>query len=189
MEALRDMCQSSPQNIPIILNIKKLMFEKINMIYFEGDPARRLQKKSMSVIHHVGLFLVPQVKNLNWLPDDAKLVALEYIKDFIESIPSPHTPTTGITNAKFSKYMKRDANLVSEPRDELFSYMESDPVDMAIIKFWELKKNIYPKLYQLFLKIVCIPATSAASERAFSATMVIKKKKKKTNLIRPQKIK
>lgn len=46
--------------------------------------------------------------------------------------------------------------------------MTCSDVHADIMKFWEDHKSIYPRLYKLFQKIVCILATSAASERAFS---------------------
>ena len=38
-----------------------------------------------------------------------------------------------------------------------------------IVKFWMEHKSLFPRLHIFFLKICCVPATSAASEREFSA--------------------
>ena len=38
-----------------------------------------------------------------------------------------------------------------------------------IVEFWTQSKNLFPRLHSVFLKLCCVPASSAASERDFSA--------------------
>lgn len=176
MENLRDLCQestTSSTDLRVVSNIKKLMLEEMNRIFFIGDPDRR-NRKSLNVIHHVALFLVPQVRNLDWLSGDEKLATINYVKDFLNSLhnsselQSTEVSNVDIARGKFNKYMKKEVSIIPDPINELNAYMAGSPVDSNIIHFWEANKTVFPKLYNLYLKIICIPATSAASERAFS---------------------
>ena len=51
---------------------------------------------------------------------------------------------------------------------ELDAYLADSNIN-SCLQFWQDKNNKFPKLYQLHLKHHCIPATSAAMERGFSA--------------------
>lgn len=96
---------------------------------------------------------------------------LIFLTDFIQSCSSSEAqiePTLQISG-QFSKYMKKEVTIVSDHSNEIKSFMDGDPVDCDILLFWDQNKTVFPKLYQLSLKIICVPATSAASERAFSS--------------------
>jgi len=51
---------------------------------------------------------------------------------------------------------------------ELDAYLADSNIN-SCLQFWQDNINKFPKLYQLHLKHHCIPATSAAMERCFSA--------------------
>ena len=51
---------------------------------------------------------------------------------------------------------------------ELDAYLTDSNIN-SCLQFWQYNINKFPKLYQLHLKHHCIPATSAAMERCFSA--------------------
>jgi hypothetical protein len=60
-------------------------------------------------------------------------------------------------------------NNVESYISELNKYLSENVVEKGtdILKYWESNKSIYPRLYELSLKYLCIPATSCASERVF----------------------
>ena len=63
---------------------------------------------------------------------------------------------------------------------EIYSYSNVNGmkkvVNCPLKMFWELKKDLYPTLFELAKKYLCIPATSAPSERVFSvASKIISK--------------
>lgn len=86
MDALREILQPNQptvidSDIQIISNIKILMLEKMNKIYFIGiGNPNKSTKRSMNVIHHVALFLTPQVRNFEWLDEPDKLEAMKYVQ-------------------------------------------------------------------------------------------------------------
>lgn len=40
--------------------------------------------------------------------------------------------------------------------------------DMDPLKWWSERKHIYPRLYEMMKRRLCVPATSVPSERVFS---------------------
>lgn len=42
-----------------------------------------------------------------------------------------------------------------------------------LLEFWSTRQDMYPKLYHVFSKLSCVPASSCASERAFSRAKYI----------------
>jgi hypothetical protein len=54
-------------------------------------------------------------------------------------------------------------------RNELADYVNLKvSKDINIVQFWKEHRLLYPKLFQVANRILCIPATSSASERVFS---------------------
>ena len=64
-----------------------------------------------------------------------------------------------------------DANECSTSAAEIASYMQLKPVSKITdsLKWWSTKTQQFPLLKQLASKYLCIPATSASSERSFSS--------------------
>jgi len=54
-------------------------------------------------------------------------------------------------------------------RNEMSDYINMKVTrDTDMTHFWLEKKSVLPKLFTVFRKVLCIPASSAASERVFS---------------------
>ena len=64
-----------------------------------------------------------------------------------------------------------DANECSTPAAEIASYMQLKHVSKInnSLEWWSTKTQQFPFLKQLASKYLCIPATSASSERSFSS--------------------
>lgn len=45
---------------------------------------------------------------------------------------------------------------------------ENSPLDLGILQYWETRKLLFPLLYDIAQKLLCIPATTVSSERVFS---------------------
>lgn len=64
-----------------------------------------------------------------------------------------------------------DAQVEQTPQSELDLYIKEKITHNVDLPSWWLDHSkIYPNLYRMFLKMSCIPASSASSERLFSTT-------------------
>jgi hypothetical protein len=75
-------------------------------------------------------------------------------------------------NNIFDDFMSNHDEINSRIDHELSSYVNFGIINdtkLDLLSWWAEHKNIFKNLYQMHTKIHAIPATSAASERAFSA--------------------
>lgn len=58
---------------------------------------------------------------------------------------------------------------ITEPDTEVMKYIK-EPVHTFtdVNKWWCEHAKVFPNLFRLFVKLSCVPATSASSERTFS---------------------
>ena len=116
------------------------------------------------------------------------------VEDFLDDIQlSQNLPTQGIVNnnqndiAHIRELCLRELKSYRECKLlEIYSYSNCNGmkkvVNCPLKKFWLLKKDQYPTLFQLSMKYLCIPATSAPSERVFSvASKIISKFRNRLN--------
>ena len=80
-----------------------------------------------------------------------------------------------VSNELFADFLHSELNLNIEEKiaAELIKYraMNVSLVDsFNILQWWHSNKHSFPIMYKLSVKIFCIPASSAESERAFSKT-------------------
>ena len=73
--------------------------------------------------------------------------------------------------ASAMKYLLGDYYEISDDSvtNEVDEYFNEKPSQMCPLEFWKLNNHRFPYLSQIARKILCIPATSTASERVFSA--------------------
>ena len=68
-------------------------------------------------------------------------------------------------------------NRVPEPRDELQAYLDLTPVEgfesKNLFSWWQLRKGQFPRLFNMAMTILAIPAMSSENERVFSAAKLI----------------
>lgn len=153
--------------------IKVLVHDKMRLLFY-GDPDNDKNiKKIVHIFHKVALFLYPPTKNLHWMQDVEKADVMKYVTDFMKQInaESSSNVVNTVTSEPpdiFKKFMQtRNVSVISTD-EEINRYISSTDFQPDIIQFWESNKTVYPRIYKLFLKLICVPATSAASERAFS---------------------
>ncbi len=62
-----------------------------------------------------------------------------------------------------------DPQEMGRERNELMEYVNLKvSKDTDLIQFWLDNKSVLPKLYTVARQVLCVPASSAASERVFS---------------------
>ena len=71
-----------------------------------------------------------------------------------------------------------NSTVQSDMKKEVDDYLNDTSSDKDIIKWWYNNKTKYPTLFNLALKYLCVPATSAPAERIFSKSGEILSKKR-----------
>lgn len=149
---------------------------------------REIYLPEIRIIHKAATFLFPPCKHMQLLAADEKTDIYNFIKSIINNTTAgtedteDHSSTTGnLTdevgdedNEESELDCTRDfsfpASLNTPVDDELKDYLNSQsPVCTDLLKWWDQNQKTYPNLYMAHLVVHSIPATSAASERAFSA--------------------
>ncbi|CAB3231863.1 unnamed protein product [Arctia plantaginis] len=106
--------------------------------------------------------------NTNSAPVDTDSMWADFDTDMNQGVRPENSVAAGIR--ELDKYMKEE-----------YLHRKEDP-----LKWWHSRKHIYPHIYQLVLKRLCIQATSVSCERIFSgAGQVITNRRK---LLKPSKV-
>lgn len=94
--------------------------------------------------------------NLN---NDVQHLNKKYKGDFLDNVLSKHLNRCSITLSRACFF-----------QEEVQSYLKipNEPIREDVIKWWELRKTVFPNLFRIASKYLCIPATSATSGRIFS---------------------
>lgn len=125
--------------------------------------------------HKVACFLDPRYRCLNMLSEAERNEVIEEVYELLKMIPDPifeSSPDDGppAKRLRFMCYEEENTDINSY---EIQSYIQT--ADYSNIKdkkhlvetFWRKNKSNFPKLYLLARKRLCVPASSASSERMF----------------------
>jgi hypothetical protein len=86
---------------------------------------------------------------------------------------APWHQKTDLLGVRPDFYRKR----APEPRNELQAYLDLTPVEdfesKNLFSWWELRKGQFPRLFNMAMDILAIPAMSSENERAFSTAKLI----------------
>ena len=153
--------------------IKELKSQTLNRLKVRFPP---------TMLHLVGLFLNPPFKEMLFLTEDKRLDVIETVKAMLSEINSDfNSPSTSENENlstenthEFSQFL--DSNLAkkrkiekSEVDVELERYINTSSSEKCVLTFWKKASDL--KLLQILArKILCIPASSATSERLFSTS-------------------
>ena len=85
----------------------------------------------------------------------------------LEAAEEPPSAEESTTSDDLLSYMRSHQGS-SHTTNELDAYLSLSSTESPLT-YWHTNADRFPRLYQLHLKHHCIPATSAAMERAFSA--------------------
>ena len=159
------------------------------------------QKVRLDVLHNVGVFLNPCIKGLFFLTPTRKKAALEKMKQLINEVitqqPQTGNPENSIETADvnddeqykgelatkklkiddFSELCDRDCD--DGKRNELAKYVNMKvPKNTKMMQFWIAYSKILPNMFKVACRVLCIPASSAASKRVIStAGRVLEKRR------------
>lgn len=94
-------------------------------------------------------------------------------QDIAREIPEPTEPSNSIWgdfDAEMSQ-VTRPENSVAAGIRELDKYLNEEYLHRKEdpLQWWHSRKHIYPRVYELVLKRLCIQATSVSCERVFSS--------------------
>ena len=151
------------------------------------DLKTRYNGISTKLLLNVSSFLDPRLKQLKFVPDDEK-------NEVYDELRQTHCSTTEMAVPKMelspsnplSKKKKTDfqdifwdlivtkvENAPSEidrVEKEIKLYKDLDPIDLNdnVLKWWQTNESKFPFMAKVAREVLCIPATSTPSERAFS---------------------
>ncbi|XP_044069250.1 zinc finger protein 618-like [Siniperca chuatsi] len=139
--------------------------------------------------HKVATFLCPRFKSLKMLSPEDRQEVMRQVRALINEEPSvSQNAGTSVTDASSAagqgghdsgraKKQKVDFTEWEDERPKLMDEVEEycstnflfEESEENLLSFWEKQDRSFPRLQHLARRILCIPATSAVSERSLSA--------------------
>lgn len=160
-------------------------------IYSSESEMKRLGRDYMEknrsdfkpTFHHKAMtFLNPTMKKLNLINFSERMELHNDLEAHIKTyeISDKSTPTSIYSQDNVSSQSSSfldcfvsfdEVNAEATPDSEISNYVKHPIIsNVNLSKWWCDHSKTYPKLSRLFLKLSCIPATSASSERGFSTS-------------------
>ncbi|XP_068081423.1 E3 SUMO-protein ligase ZBED1-like isoform X2 [Anabrus simplex] len=131
--------------------------------------------------HKVATFLWAPFRHLKMMPDNERCDVTAEVKSLMmdetfmnddhSNLPGSSNSTTMPQPAKVMKFASwADVDDGPTPTDELERYLRQNcGMEEDIASYWRTNGQNYPKLHQIAKKVLCIQASSSASERNFSS--------------------
>ncbi|XP_071051059.1 E3 SUMO-protein ligase ZBED1-like [Onthophagus taurus] len=145
---------------------------KILQTNFHDILLRRLGYVESSKIWAKATLLDPRLKILAFDKVINGNQALKWITQEVEDLIVTITQHLETPNSKIPYTQGRAArpHLHVSAEAQIKQYLDLPLVDRKLnpLDFWESKKEMFPELYKLANKYLCVPATSVPSERVFS---------------------
>jgi len=186
--------------IPVLHNLKtKILIRKEEETQLTRDIKQvimndlevRYSNSGIQKLLHIATFLDPRFKaDYSNDKEEVKTLVMEQAKEIFEVQTSPEPDSQFTTpqppakkKAKMCAFLKRVED-EREPSDsvspeskiasEIESYVSAPNLDiesdLGPLNWWKENRKLYPTLAKLSVKILCICATSCASERLFSTS-------------------
>lgn len=127
-------------------------------------------------IHKIAAFLWPEFKQLRYLNEVTKSEVISLIKEEMVHVdyhvPKPE-PILNNSLGDILEDLEQYKDVVENPQAnyierELSLYQSSVFTEGSILNWWATHQMEFPILQSIAKKILCIPASSASSERCFS---------------------
>lgn len=176
---------------PMYLNLLELLAENVEDQINEADGVNSMRTNMKflgrrymtrnhtdflpTFYHKAMTFLNPNMKKLKKMSMNDRFNFQNEIEKYITEYFSDGSETEdfqGSSNNEseniLESFMSFDDSEVS-PDSEISRYIHHPVLSLVDIeKWWFDHSSNFPKLFKLFLKLSCVPATSASSERTFS---------------------
>lgn len=140
------------------------------------------EKWILDNVHKKAVFFHPKLKNLNMFQDgdslieelrrEAEIVTVDEEEDEEEEEyrPRPKRRKVAPEDRIIDEFC--NSNFSNQPLDEVQQYLNSFVIvpkgKLDLCKYWYENRKLYPVLYKLSLKYLCVPASSATAESKFS---------------------
>lgn len=164
---LRELCALQFDDSDAIVDLKNNLLEQMD----------KLWKPRIKSLHKAAVFLFPPWNTLQPFKEKDKEEVREYIDSiyasFNQSSSFNMTPTTtASSNSRFARFEQPTPNIYTQSfNDEVNRYIAENVIfdeHFDVLEWWNHHSKIYQNLFKIFKKVMCIPASSASSERAFS---------------------
>lgn len=176
-----DSTLTESKNFKVIEGIKALGREYIKSIKKDFEPTME---------QNIAIALHARTKKLTKMPQETREATYNKIAELISNDSQQSPPVIAPKEKKRKSQNLFDSFADSDEEDthpnetmygpELDEYLrvpysensacKDDETSNNQCKWWFKHRSIYPKLFKLFMRISCIPASSAPSERCFSVT-------------------
>lgn len=177
VKALRNHIRQLSSNIDLPLPFEKFLFTASSQI------ADRFSLTEDKFLYTDGTFLDPRFKNYGFsdasistnvekqITKKAAAIHLEEPESQVESLPR-----SSATSSIWDAFDNRTAALVQSDRPsaaaiiEVKRYLQEPLLQRSgdPLLWWKVRQNVYPRLFELVKKKLCVIATSVPSERVFS---------------------
>lgn len=132
--------------------------------------------------HDIASFLYPKFKNLKMLTETERANTMAKLKDMLSELAPPPIPIQSEDpvpqkKTRFDVFFSDESEHENENGIdlEINLYLHSAKMmeETDLLEWWQLNDRYYPKLAEMAKQILNIQATSATSERVFSAANII----------------
>lgn len=125
---------------------------------------------NLVTLNQISCFLDPRYKDLDHEPMHARTVIRSEIKRLLEDLPLYKSNETTITSQHALQFIYGEKNEITDLSTEFDTYMAKPQLkfDLNAFEWWKTRRTKYPRIAELAIKYLNIPATSVASERCFS---------------------
>lgn len=184
---------------PTVLQVEKHLADKFDdsdIIKEMKAVGREYMEKNRfdiapKMVHKISTVLHPLLKNIAMIENEERNRIYDAINDRIRKYgtdPTPNVEDQTATRVNVNQTILDDFmgacsfGASSQSNDdrikELQDYLNAkilpmDPYEFDLVGWWFSNRNAYPKLFQYFISIAGISASSSSSERKFSETGII----------------
>lgn len=190
-EASEKLEQDKQPTLPLVLLYQRKLKGHLTPVAADTRTISQLKKRAaqfletklqLEEIHYVATLLWPPFRQLRALKEAERTAVFSTVRQMMLGVPE--VPSEQETGEECTSTKPPKRRLLDEFQDwhdhaetdidddELDSYLHAggscEGID-GLLKWWKSQCKKYPRLSFLARKILCIPATSATSERNFSA--------------------
>lgn len=139
-------------------------------------------KLQIEEAHRITTFLCPQFRELRMLAESEQKAVHDNVSERLPSMPGDaddrKDSSTPAKRRCFSQFQEwYDAEVVTEKIDEVDRYLSAEHSGeggvSSLLQWSQSHQTISPQLAALARRVLCIPATTASSEKKFSAAAYV----------------